>query len=474
LPGAYFEDVLKQMQERLAATPLPLQIPIGEEEFFQGVIDLITQKAIYWEDETPVISEIPADMLAEAQDARQHLLETLAEYDETIFAKFFDEPENITETEIRKAVRSGTLAREFVPVLCGSAYKNKGIQPVLDAVCAYLPSPADLGNIKGIHPRSGNPEERSLQTKDPFSALVFKIALDDQHRKMAFFRVYSGLVRRGQNVTNARSGKKEKMANLYQMHGGKHKSMWEIKAGDIAALGNVKDITTGDTLCDTSAPILLETIQFPEPVIGMAIEARHSRDLDRMIDILHQLEEEDPSFKVIEDAESGQTIIRGMGELHLEVIAHRLRDDFNLEVNLGRPQVNYREQLGKTIAYSYEYIREVGDPLHALLSFEIGPADPEFLESSKFLSGRTRLQLIPDFPEGAIRPEYLAAVQNSFEQMLFTGVLAGFELHHLKIRITDAQQFADSSELAFDLCARKAFRRAAPNVLPACWSLLCR
>jgi elongation factor G len=466
LPGAYFEDVLEQMRKRLAARPLPIQIPIGEEEFFRGLIDLVTQKAIYWDEESIVTGEIPEELEAEAKNARRNLLETLAEYDETIFAKFFENPAGITEEEVRRAIRRGTLAREFTPVLCGSAYKNKGVQPVLDAVCAYLPSPADVGDVKGTHPRTGEIEKRPLESRAPFAALVFKIALDDQHRKMAFFRVYSGLVRRGQNVFNPRSGKQEKMANLYQMHGGKHNTVWEVKAGDIAALGNVKDITTGDTLCDANLPILLESIQFPDPVIGMAIEAKHSRDLERMIEILRQIEEEDPSFKVIEDEESGQTIIRGMGELHLEVIAHRLRDDFKLEVNLGRPQVNYREKLTKTIPFSYEYLREVGEPLHAQLSFEIGPAGDAFLESPEFLSGRTRLQLVNDLPENALKPDYLAAIRNSFEQMLRTGVLAGFELHHLKVRLTGAQQFSDSSELAFELCARKAFRRAAPQCAP--------
>lgn len=467
LPGASFEDVLAQMRRRLAARPLPLQIPIGEESSFQGVIDLATQKAILWDggDEMAVV-EIPAAQQEEARAARQKMLETLAEFDEGIFSKIFDDPDSITEADIRQAVRRAAFSRELVPVLFGSAYKNKGVQPVLDAVCAYLPSPADVGAVQGINPQSGQAEQRNLSEEEPFAALVFKIALDDQHRKLAFFRVYSGQARRGQSVAIPRSGHKERLANLFQLHGGKHNAVWEVKAGDIAALGGVKDIKTGDTLCDPDALIVLESIQFPEPVIGMAIEARHSRDLDRLHEVLHQIEEEDPSFRVVEDEDSGQTIIRGMGELHLEVVSHRLFTDFKLEVNLGRPQVTYKEQLGQTTAYTYEFIREVGERLHAQLSFEIGPADAAFLESPGFLSGRTRLQFENAIPEGQVKAPYLPAIRDGFENMMLIGVQAGYELHSMKVRLTGAQQFSDSSELAFNLCAREGFRAAAPLCAP--------
>ncbi len=466
LPGASFEDVLAQMQRRLAARPIPLQLPIGEEDRFQGVIDLITGKASVWEGEERIVTGIPSAFQMEAQAARQKLLETVAEFDEAIFAKVFEDPDSITEAEIRRAVRRATLAREIVPVLCGSAYKNKGVQPVLDAVCAYLPSPTDVGAVQGVHPHSGEPEKRRLSDEAPFAALVFKIALDEQHRKLAFFRVYSGLARRGQSVINPRTGQKERLSNLYQLHGGKHNAVWEVRAGDIAALGGAKDIATGDTLCDPDAPILLESIQFPEPVIGMAIEARHSRDLDRLHEVLHQIEEEDPSFRVLEDEDSGQTIIRGMGELHLEVVSHRLHDDFKLEVNLGRPQVNYKELLSQTMAYTHEFIREAGERLHAQLSFEIGPADAEFLEGSDFLSGRTHLQFENALPDGQLKAPYLPAIRNGFENMMLIGIQAGFELHSMKVRITNARQFSDSNELAFDLCAREGFRAAAPLCAP--------
>ncbi|MCB0569499.1 MAG: elongation factor G, partial [Phaeodactylibacter sp.] len=466
LPGASFEDVLVQMQRRLAARPLPLQIPIGEEDRFQGLADLITLKAILWDGDEKREEDIPSEQLEEVLAARQRLLETVAEFDEDIFSKVFDKPDSITEADIRRAVRRATLAREAVPVLCGSAYKNKGVQPVLDAVCAYLPSPADVGAIQGINPHSGAQEQRHLSDEAPFAALAFKIALDDQHRKLAFFRVYSGQARRGQSVLIPRTGQKERLANLFQLHGGKHNAVWEIKAGDIAALGGVKDIITGDTLCEPDAPIILESIQFPEPVIGMVIEARHSRDLDRLHEVLQQIEEEDPSFRVIEDEDSGQTIIRGMGELHLEVVAHRLLTDFKLEANLGRPQVTYKEQLSQTTAYTHEFVREVGERLHAQLSFEIGPASQAFLESPDFLSGRTHLEFENVIPDGQIKGPYLPAIRSGFENMMLIGVQAGFELHSMKVRITGGQQYTDSNELAFNLCAREGFQAAAPRCAP--------
>ncbi|MCB9297567.1 MAG: elongation factor G [Lewinellaceae bacterium] len=466
LPGAHFEEVMEQMRRRLAARPVALQIPVGEEEFFRGIVDLVSQKATIWEEEERHVLPIPEEIREAAAAARQQMLETLAEYDEGILSKIFDEPEAITEAEIRQAIRRATLRREIVPVLCGSAYKNKGVQMALDAVCAYLPSPRDVGAVRGTHPRSGQEETRSLTGGDPFAALVFKIALDDQHRKMAFFRVYSGHARRGQGVYNPRTGEKERLSNLYQLHGGKRNAVWEVAAGDIAALGGVKDIATGDTLCDPDKPIVLESIQFPQPVVGMVIEARHSRDIDKLHEALHQIEEEDPSFQVLEDEETGQTLIRGMGELHLEVISHRLRDDFKLDANLGRPQVNYKEQLSQPVSATYEYRREVGEPLYAQLAFELGPAGPAFLDGPEFQGGRTRLQFESRLPEGALKPEYLAGARRGFENMLQVGIFAGYEVHSLKAVITGAQASHDSSELAFELCAREAFRAFASQGAP--------
>ncbi len=466
LVGANFDEVLAQMRKRLATRPLPVQIPIGEEENFRGLIDLVSQQAIFWEEDEPSFAAIPLELAAEAQAARLKMLEVLAEYDENIFSKVFDAPSTITEAEIRAAIRRAAVSREIVPVLCGSAYKNKGIEPVLDAICAYLPSPVDVATVKGVHPEHGTEEIRPLNEKAPFAALVFKIVLDEQGRKLAFFRVYSGQARRGQIMHNPRSGQRERLANLYQLNGGKHKAVWEVKAGDIAALGGVKDIKTGDTLCAPEAPIILESIQFPEPVVGMVIEARHSRDLDRLHEILHEIEEEDPSFRVLEDEETGQTIIRGMGELHLEVISHRLQQDFKLEANLGRPQVNYMEQLSQPLEYEYEFVREVGERLHAQLRFELGPADAHFLESSDFRLGRTRLQFESDLPTGGLKADYLLAIRRGFENMMPIGVQAGFELHSMKARLIEARQFPDSNELAFELCAREGFRATAPRCTP--------
>jgi elongation factor G len=466
LPGADFEDVLAQMCKRLAVRPLPLQLPIGEEEFFRGIIDLVTLEAVIWEEEELTRAAISPELAEAAATARQQMLEVLAEYDEGIFAKIFDDPAAISLSEVQSAIRRAVSTREIVPVLCGSAYKNKGVEPVLDAICAYLPSPADVSAVRGLHPQTGAEETRMLSAEAPFAALAFKITLDDQHRKLAFFRVYSGLARRGQVVFNPRTGQRERLGNLYQLHGGKHTAVWEVKAGDIAALGGSKDLKTGDTLCDADAPIILESIQFPEPVVGMVIEARHSRDLDRLHEVLREIEEEDPSFRVVEDEESGQTIIRGMGELHLEVIAHRLQSDFKLEANLGRPQVNYKEQLSQPLEYTYEFVREVGERLQAQLRFELGPVEDAFLESPDFLLGRTRLQFENHLPDRSFKDEYLAAIRRGFENMMLIGVQAGYELHSMKVQLLGAQQFADSNELAFELCAREGFRAAAPQCAP--------
>ena len=467
LPGAYFESVLEQMRKRLACEPLPIQFPMGEEEFFQGVIDLVNQEAIRWDEEDKVIKgPIPEAFRESAATARMAMLEKLAEYDETIFSKVFDEPENISIEEIQSAIRLLCHNHTLIPVLCGSAYKNKGVQPLLDAVCAYLPAPEDVGNIQGIHPKTQDDISRELNINDPFTALVFKIALDDQHRKMAFFRVYSGQAKRGEQVLNTRNQHKERLANLYLLNGDKRTTLDKVEAGMIAAIGNVKDIQTGDTLCDKQHPILLETILYPEPVIGMVVEAVHSQDLDKLEEALVQLEAEDPSLKVLEDEESGHTLLRGMGELHLDVISHRLRDEFKVEVNLGRPQVNYKEQFTQTIAYTYEYERPLPELLQAKISIELGPADESFLNSPAFTTGQTRLQFINGLSGKKIPLIYLEHIRKSFERMMMSGVIAGYALHSMKVELKDAETFEHSNELAFELCARNTFRRAAPEAGP--------
>lgn len=463
LPGADFDDVVVQVEKRFGIRPLPLQAPLGQEEFFRGVIDLVTQKALVWEGEEWAAHPVPDEYAGQLKEARQALLETLAEYDEGLLSKVFESPQNISEDDIRTAIRKAALSRQVVPVLCGSAYRNKGVQPVLDAVCAYLPSPADVGAVKGTIPDQEEAVERPLKLDEPFAALVFKIVHDDQHHKIAFFRVYSGMARRGQAVFNPRNRSREKLVNIYQMHGGKHNTIFEIQAGDIAALAGVKDLVTGDTLCDPDHPIVLESIPFPEPVIAMVVEARYSRDLDKLKDALKLLSEEDPSFKAGEDPDTGQMLIHGMGELHLEVMSHRLRDEYHVEVNMGRPQVNYKEQFSQKVSFSHEYSREVGEPLFAGLQFEMGPADRDFLESPEFQTGRVRVQF-EDGTEGqSIKPEYIDAARRGFESMWHVGPLAGLEMHSFKVRVTGATTNPDTNQLAFELCAREGYRTAAPQ-----------
>jgi elongation factor G len=466
LPGAYFESVLAQMQKRLGCEPLPIQIPLGEEEFHRGVIDLVRLKAVEWEEEQYAEVPMSAEELENAKQARQKMLEKLAEYDEPIFNKIFDAPESITQEEVEAAIRKVALNRQLIPVLCGSAYRNKGVQPLLDAICAYLPSPDDVGTITGEHPKTGKKVERKMQEEAPFAALVFKIALDDQHRKIAFFRIYSGLAKRGAQVLNTRTGQKERLANIYRLSGDKRTALQEVKAGDIAVLANVKDVQTGDTLCDIAHPLILEAIPYPDPVIGMVVEAQQSSDLDKLEDALMQLEAEDPSLQVLEDEESGNTLLRGMGELHLDVIAHRLRDEFRVPVSLGRPKVNYKEQLTKTVDYTYEYIRPEPEPLHASIAIQLGPADDAFLESPAFLSGKTRLQFEQELDGKKLPLPFLESIRKGFERMTLMGVEVGFALHGLKVKLLDADTYEHSSELAFELCARNTFRRAAPLAAP--------
>jgi elongation factor G len=465
LPGADFEDVCKQVRKRFGVQTLPLQFPLGQEEHFRGVVDLVRERALVWEEEELTEIPIPENLADQVADARQTLLETLAELDEGLFQKLFEAPDTISEADIVLAIRRATLARQVVPVFCGSAYKKKAVQPLINAVCAYLPSPADVGDIKGTDPKDAEILSRTASLAEPFSALVFKIAHDEQHHKIAYFRVYSGQARRGQAVLNPRTGQREKLNNIYQMHGGKHNAIWEISAGDIGALGGVKDIVTGDTLCETDHPILLHTIPFPEPVIAMVVEARHSRDLDKLKDALRYLEEEDPSFKAGEDPETGQMLIHGMGELHLEVMSHRLRDEFKVEVNLGRPQVTYKEQFSQTIRYAHAFTREVGEPLYARIEFEIGPASEAFLQSQEFQTGRIHVELETAEDTG-LSPVYQAAVQRGFESMWHVGPLAGLEMHSYKIRLLGGQTNANSNELAFELAAREGFRTAAPQCSP--------
>jgi elongation factor G len=467
LPGAFYESVLKQMTKRLDCTPLLLQIPLGEEEFFEGVIDLITMKAFRWEDEDEFSEEaIPGELAEEAKQARQQMLEQLAEYDEVLFAKIFDAPDTITKEEIMSAIRKVTFERTLIPVLLGSAYKNKGVQLLLDAICAYLPAPDEITEVKGVHPKTNDSVTRKRTTEAPFSALVFKIALDDQHRKMAFFRVYSGKCKVGTQLLNPRTGNRERLINLYRMDGEKRIKLDGVQAGDIAVLASVKDIQTGDTLCAIDKPVILENILLPDPVIGMVVEAKHTKDLDKLEEVLNQLEAEDPSLKVVEDEESGRILLRGMGELHLDVIAHRLRDDFKVEVAMGKPEVNYKEMFTQTVTYTYDYERLQPELLQAKITVSIGPADEEYLESTDFLTKGMRLQFENQLESKKIPAIYIDHIRRGFERMMPVGVTAHFGLHNMKVVLKDAEVYDHSNELAFELCARNTFRRAAPDAGP--------
>lgn len=468
LAGANFESVIEQMKEQLGTRPLALQIPIGEEEHFAGVIDLIERQGIIWGEEGMKVIPIPVELEEQASVYRQLLLETLAEFDEDMLNKVFENPDAITRDDILRVLRRTVLNREIVPVFCGSAYKNKGVEPLLGGVCAYLPSPADIKEVHGTHPRTGEALVREMKPEAPFSALVFKISLDEQNRKMAFFRVYSGEARRGAMEYNSRTGTKERMANIYQLNGGKKNALYEVQTGDIAAVVGLKDIQTGDTLCNPNAPIVLEEIQFPEPVIGMVIEAKRSSDVDKLAEALFKLTEEDPSFHVQEDEESGQTIIRGMGELHLEIIVNRLRDDFKIDANVGVPEVTYKEALTTTVSYTHEFERSTAGPhLYAKMSFEIGPADKDFLNELIAGTTKSRLQFIDALPDGILPAESLTNIREGFENMMNYGVLAGFELQSMKIKVTAVEQHpSDSPPLAFQLCAREGFRLAAAQASP--------
>lgn len=468
LAGANFESVIEQMKDQLGTRPLALQIPIGEEEHFAGVIDLIEQKGMVWEGEGMKSIEIPVEFQEQAAIYRQQLLETLAEFDEEMLNKVFEEPEAISIEDIQRVLRKTVLNREIVPVYCGSAYKNKGVEPLLAGVCAFLPSPKDIKEVQGTHPRTGETLVREMTADAPFSALVFKIALDEQNRKMAFFRVYSGEARRGATEYNSRTGAKERMANIYQLNGGKKNALYEVQTGDIAAVVGIKDIQTGDTLCNPDKPIVLEEIQFPEPVIGMVIEAKRSSDVDKLGDALFKLTEEDPSFHVQEDKESGQTIIRGMGELHLDIIVNRLRDDFKVEANVGIPEVTYKETLTTAVRYTHEFERTTAGPrLFAKITFEIGPVDDGFKKELAASPNKSRLQFINALMDGTLSAESITAIQEGFENMMNYGILAGFELESMKVKIVAVEQHpADSPPLAFQLCAREGFRLAAAETNP--------
>ena len=470
--GANFFEVVKDVKEKLGSLAIPLQVPIGEEERFKGVVDLISGKAIVWneEDKGMTFTEIPvpADLVEVVAEWRGKLLEAIAEYDDSLMEKYFEDPNSIGEEEMISAIRSAVCDFKFVPMMCGSAFKNKGVQAVLDAVCAFLPGPLDVPPVKGINPRTDEEVTRKPNTSEPFAALAFKIATDPYVGRLAFMRVYSGALDAGSYVLNTRTDNKERISRLYQMHANKQNPIDRVEAGDIAAAVGFKDIRTGDTLCDEKAPIILESMVFPDPVIGIAIEPKTQKDLDKLGMALAKLAEEDPTFRVKYDEDTNQTVISGMGELHLEIIVDRLRREYKVECNQGAPQVNYKEALTLKVDHTERLKKQSGGSgLFAEMSFELGPADEKFLESDDFKNGKTKLQFVNDIFGGSIPKEYHGSIVKGFTAMMDNGILAGYNIDSMKVRIYDGKIHAvDSKPLAFELCAKEGFREAAKKAAP--------
>lgn len=462
--GANFFEVVRQVKEVLGAHPCPIQIPIGAEETFKGVIDLIRMKAIYWHDETMgadyEVQDIPANLAADAAEWRDKMLEAVAECDEVIMEKYFDDPSTITEEELRAAIRKGTLAMQIVPMTCGSSFKNKGVQTLLDAVCAYLPSPLDTPAVEGH--AVDDPDKvilRHPSSSEPMCALAFKIATDPYVGRLCFFRVYSGEVVAGSYVFNSRSGKKERISRLFQMHSNKQNPREVIGCGDIGAGVGFKDIRTGDTLCAEDAPIVLEAMDFPDPVIGIAVEPKTQKDLDKLGVGLQKLAEEDPTFRVQTNEETGQTVISGMGELHLDIIIDRLRREFKVECNQGRPQVTYKEAITKAVEHREAFKKQSGGRgKFAVIVVRVEPADPGF---------EGGLQFIDEVKGGNIPKEFIPSIQKGFTTAMKTGVLAGFPMDSLKVTVLDGQFHpVDSDQLSFELCAIQAFKEACAKAKP--------
>ena len=462
--GADFFETVSQMKTILGANPVVLQVPIGAEENFKGVVDLIKMKAILWHDETMGaeydVEEIPADLKDECDEWRNKLLETAADYDEALMEKYFDDPNSITENEIITAIRKGTVKMECTPMLCGSSYKNKGVQPLLDYTCAFLPSPLDTENIVGTNPDTEEEEDRKPSDTEPTSALAFKIATDPYMGRLVFFRVYSGKVEAGSYVFNPRSGKKERISRLFQMNSNKEIPMESIDAGDIGAGVGFKDIRTGDTLCDEDHPIVLESMTFPDTVISVAVEPKSQADIAKMDTGLAKLAEEDPTFTVRTDEQSGQTIISGMGELHLDIIIDRLKREFKVECNQGKPQVNYKEAITKTVNLREVYKKQSGGRgKFADIIVNVGPVDSDFKEGG--------LQFVNEVKGGNVPKEFIPSVQKGFENAMKNGILGGYPVDSLKVVLVDGSFHpVDSDQLSFELAALNAYKNACVKAGP--------
>ena len=462
--GANFFEVCRQMKEILGAHPVPIQIPIGYEENFKGLVDLITMKAFVWHQEDMGaaydVEEIPDNLKEEANEWRDKMLEALAECDDAVMEKYFDDPSTITEDEIRAALRKGTLSMQITPVLGGSSFKNKGVQPLLDAVCAYLPSPLDTPEVEGTAVDDPDKKEtRPVEQDAPLAALAFKIATDPYVGRLCYFRVYSGHIDAGSYVYNPRTDKKERISRLFQMHSNKQNPVEQIGVGDIGAGVGFKDIRTGDTLCDENHPMVLESMDFPEPVIGIAVEPKTQKDLEKLGNGLAKLAEEDPTFKVQTNEETGQTVIYGMGELHLDIIIDRLKREFKVEANQGRPQVSYKEAISQSVQVREVYKKQTGGRgKFADIIVRVEPADADFPDA---------LQFVDEVKGGNIPKEYIPSVQKGFQKAMKSGVLAGYPLDKLKVTLLDGSYHpVDSDQLSFEVAAIQAFKQASEQARP--------
>lgn len=461
--GANFFEVVRQVREVLGANPVPIQIPIGAEETFKGVVDLIENKAIVWYDDETLgqryeIEEVPADMVDEVAEWRGKLVEAVAEYDDELMEKFFEDPDSITGDQLINVIRQATIDMKIVPMMCGASFKNKGVQRLIDGIIRYLPAPTDIADVVGVNPNTEEEESRKQVPEAPFTALAFKIATDPFVGRLAFIRVYAGTLDAGSYVLNTRSGKKERISRLYRMKSNKQMPIDSISAGDICAGVGFKDLRTGDTLCDEKHPIALESMEFPDPVIGVSVEPKSQKDIDKLGTGLAKLAEEDPTFRVQTDEETGQTVISGMGELHLEVIIDRLRREFKVECNQGRPQVNYKEAIGATVEHREVFKKQTGGRgKFADIIVKVGPID----------EGKTGLQFVDLVKGGNVPKEYIPSVEKGFKNAMQNGVLAGFTVENLKVELLDGSFHpVDSDQLSFEIAARQAFKAACAKAKP--------
>lgn len=461
--GANFFEVVRQVREMLGANPIPLQIPIGAEENFEGVIDLIENKAVVWFEDEQMgsryeLQEIPENLKAEAEEWRGKLVEAVAEHDDELMEMYFEDPDSITREQMLEVIRKATIAQTITPMMCGSAFKNKGVQRLLDAVIQYLPSPSDIGTIEGVNPKTGEEVAYEMDEKEPLSALAFKIATDPFVGRLAFMRVYSGKIDAGSYVLNTRTDKKERISRLYQMKSNKQLPREVISAGDICAGVGFKDIRTGDTLCDEKHPIVLESMDFPEPVIGVAVEPLSQKDMDKLGVALGKLAEEDPTFKVATNEDTGQTVISGMGELHLEVLIDRLKREFKVECNQGQPQVTYKETITQEVELREVFKKQSGGRgKFADIQFRMGPAE----------EGKTGLQFESTIKGGNIPKEFIPSIEKGFKEAMLNGVLCGSEVESLKVEVFDGSFHAvDSDQLSFEICARQGFKSASAQAKP--------